>query len=361
LNHSRIPLCGLVVAAASLIAAAPAAAGTLTVDYGSGSLAYRAAAGESNKVSVWPIGGGMTVVQDRGVAEVPLAELGGESCTLMEAWKYKCPTAGIAVADVDLADGSDTFDGSSSALPQSVSAGPGGKTISTGGGDDQILARNGAADQISCGAGADTVVADPQDVVAADCEKIDAGDGIGAGASDGSAATADGTGPAPAAATGGAAPRGTQKTLETALGLTLPGRALLMPRPDTALVPLACAATSSTGCRGDIVLELPAGSHAGAKSSAKLIAARGHYLAQQRARRLGARRYRLAAGEKTAMPVRIRFRGHFTAVEKRRRKRAVVRRAVLKITERDATGKVADVQTRVVTLKSSNKTPRRHQ
>jgi hypothetical protein len=38
-----------------------------------------------------------------------------------------------------------------------------------------------------------------------------------------------------------------------------------------------------------------------------------------------------------------------------------VRRAVLKITERDATGKVADVQTRVVTLKSSNKTPRRHQ
>jgi hypothetical protein len=42
-------------------------------------------------------------------------------------------------------------------------------------------------------------------------------------------------------------------------------------------------------------------------------------------------------------------------VEKRRRKRAV-----LKITERDASGKVAEVQTRIVTLKSSTNSPRRH-
>jgi hypothetical protein len=102
------------------------------------------------------------------------------------------------------------------------------------------------------------------------------------------------------------------------------------------------------------VLELPAGSGA-AKHSTKLIAARGHYLAQQRARRLGARRYRLAPGQKAAMPLRIRFRGHFTAVERRRRKRAV-----LKIAERDATGKLVDVHTRLVTLKSSKNSPRRH-
>ncbi|MFL5911335.1 MAG: hypothetical protein ACJ768_12265, partial [Gaiellaceae bacterium] len=353
LNRYRISLCGLVATAASLIAASPAPAGTLTVDYPGGAATYKAAAGESNDVAVRPIGGKMTVIQDHGVADVPLSEVGGSACMLMEPWKYKCPTAGIATLDVDLADGADAFYGGVSALAESVSAGPGGKTISTGGGDDQIFTRNGAADQISCGAGADTVVADSQDVVASDCEQVDIGDGIGAGAPDAYGTAANGTGSTTGAAQGGPAPRGAQKAFETALGLTLPGRALLMPRPDMALVPLACAATASAGCRGDIVLELPAGA---AKRATKLIAARGHYLAQQRARRLGARRYRLAAGEKTAMPLRIRFRGHFTAVEKRRRKRAV-----LKIAERDATGKVVDVQTRVVTLRSSKNSPRRHQ
>lgn len=354
MKRSRIPLCGLVAIAASLIVAAPAPAGTLSVDYASGSATYEAAAGESNNVVVWTIGGGMTVIQDRPVADVPLSEIGGSACTLMEPWKYKCPTADIATVNADLADGSDVFDGSASALAESVTAGPGGKTISTGGGDDQIFARNGAADQISCGAGADRVVADSQDVVASDCEQVDVGDTVGTAAPDVSGTAANGTGSTPAAPQGGGSPRGAH-ALATALGLTLPGPALLMPRPGTALVPIACAATASAGCRGDIVLELPAGA---AKHSAKLIAARGHYLAQQRvrARRLGSRRYRLAAGEKTALPLRIRYRGHFTAVEKRRRKRAV-----LKIAERDATGKVVDVQTRVVTLKSSSNPPRRHQ
>ena len=357
MNRYRIPLpgLGLIVAAASMIGAAPAAAGALTVDYAGGSLSYTAGAGETNRVSLTPIGGGMTVIQDRGVDQVPLAELGSAACTLMEAWKYKCPTAGIAAVHVDLADGSDLLDGSTSGLAESVDAGPGGKTISTGGGNDQIVARNGAADQISCGAGADTVAADPQDALAADCEHVDLGDWIGAGASDASGTLASGTGSTQGAVGPGRAGSRAHNALQTALGLTLPGRALLMPRPGTALVPLACAATSTAGCRGDIVLELPPGAGAAAQHPAKLIAARGHYLAQQRARRLGARRYRLAAGEKTAMPLCIKFRGHYTAVERRRRKRAV-----LKITERDATGKVVDVQTRVVTLKSSSSRPRRH-
>jgi hypothetical protein len=45
------------------------------------------------------------------------------------------------------------------------------------------------------------------------------------------------------------------------------------------------------------------------------------------------------------LPVRVLLRGHFSAFEKRRR-----RRAVLKIVERDAGGRVVDVQTRAVTL-----------
>jgi hypothetical protein len=346
------------VTAAWLIVAAPATAGTLTVDYAKASISYKAGAGEDNKVSISRIGGGMTVIQDHGVAQVPLGELGGSLCMLMEDWKYKCPIAGLATASVDLGDGTDTFDAASSSLAVSVDAGAGSKTISTGSGNDQIFARNGVADQISCGAGDDTVVADSQDAVASDCEHVDLGDGIASSAPGSSAtATVDSTARPGATSPGTRLTQGNASALQTPLGLTLPVRTLAMPRPNTALVPLACAATAVGGCRGDIVLESRVGSGKAA-SHGKLIAARGHFVAQQRARRPGARRigsrqFRLAAGQKTALPVRIRFRGHFTAVERRRRKRAI-----LKVVERDAAGKVVDVQTRVVTLKLSNKQSR---
>jgi Ca2+-binding RTX toxin-like protein len=51
-----------------------------------------------------------------------------------------------------------------------IDGGTGADTISGDAGDDVILARDGEVDRISCGAGLDSVVADPQDVVAADCE-----------------------------------------------------------------------------------------------------------------------------------------------------------------------------------------------
>ena len=41
-------------------------------------------------------------------------------------------------------------------------------------GNDTIDARDGEVDSITCGAGTDTVIADPQDVVAPDCEHVDA-------------------------------------------------------------------------------------------------------------------------------------------------------------------------------------------
>jgi Ca2+-binding RTX toxin-like protein len=42
-------------------------------------------------------------------------------------------------------------------------------------GNDTILARDGEVDSITCGAGTDTVSADPQDVVAHDCENVERG------------------------------------------------------------------------------------------------------------------------------------------------------------------------------------------
>jgi hypothetical protein len=343
--------------AAGLIFAAPAAAGTLTVDHATASSAYVAGPGENNDFSVTALGG-IYVIQDHGVAQVPLNELAGSVCAVMEPWKFKCPATSVAALTVDLGDGSDTLDDSSSSLPTVVEAGAGPKTVSTGGGNDRILVQNGVSDRVSCGGGDDTVVADPQDAVAADCEHIGLSQGAGATRSDGSAEATDGSSTSSAVDGGEGVPGTATNVFHTRFGLTLPNELVTMRRPGTVVVHLACDATAVAGCRGEIVLELPACSHAAAPR-AKLVAARGHYVAQQRRsgrlQRIGGRKYRLAAGEKVALPVRIMSRGHFMAVQRRRGKRAI-----LKIAERDATGKVLDVQTRVVALKPSNKWSRRH-
>jgi Ca2+-binding RTX toxin-like protein len=44
-------------------------------------------------------------------------------------------------------------------------------------GNDTIYARDGEADQIDCGVGEDTVIADPADTIAPNCEKVDIGSG----------------------------------------------------------------------------------------------------------------------------------------------------------------------------------------
>jgi Ca2+-binding RTX toxin-like protein len=90
------------------------------------------------------------------------------------------------VEDVDGSVGGDSLTGDDG--PNTLRGGPGDDTIAGAGGDDIldggsgsdaisdgqgadiILARDGEPDQISCGDGVDSVVADPQDAVAADCE-----------------------------------------------------------------------------------------------------------------------------------------------------------------------------------------------
>jgi hypothetical protein len=64
--------------------------------------------------------------------------------------------------------GDDTLSGGGGA--DVIDGGTGADTISSDAGDDVILARDGEVDQIACGDGVDSVVADAQDVVAADCE-----------------------------------------------------------------------------------------------------------------------------------------------------------------------------------------------
>jgi len=53
-----------------------------------------------------------------------------------------------------------------------VLAGVGGAMVDTGAGDDVVNLRDGVADQVVCGAGADTVYAEPGDHVDASCETV---------------------------------------------------------------------------------------------------------------------------------------------------------------------------------------------
>jgi hypothetical protein len=64
--------------------------------------------------------------------------------------------------------GDDTLAGAGGA--DIIDGGSGADVLSGDAGDDLVLARDGEVDQISCGDGLDSVVADAQDAVAADCE-----------------------------------------------------------------------------------------------------------------------------------------------------------------------------------------------
>jgi hypothetical protein len=326
----------------ALIVPSTASAGTLTVDHGAHSVAYRAAPGETNDVSIYRLSSEYRI-QDRGVASVPLNEVGGTLCSAPEPWKYRCPVTSADTASISLGDGADTFDASVSSVAVTLWAGAGPKKITTGSGADTIFARNDSVDQITCGAGADRVQADTQDVVDASCEQVERGTAGG-----------DGTGtagsPDPLGGTGGdsatgdpAGTNGSGDVFETPVGLTV-AIATVPVSNRMALLRLACAADATQACRGDVTIELPVSTKAASRR--KATAARGQYLARQRrrGRQLGKRSYRVAPGAQKTVAVRM-LRGHYRYISSRRRSRAVMR-----VTERDPAGKVIDVQTRSITL-----------
>ena len=338
LPRTRALLAG--AAAACALALPPAAsAGTLTVDHGASAVIYTALPGEANNLSIYRLSDTYRI-QDEPAGSIPLTEIGGLKCTMGEPWKYRCPVASVATATVSLGDGADVFNASNSSVALTVLAGADSKRITTGSGADRIAARNGSADQIACGAGADIVEADASDSVDASCEQVnpttDTGGDAG-GTNDSGGQTEDPTG-GPSGTGDGDSPT----VFETPVGLIV-ARTNVPVSNERARVALECAADAEEGCRGDVTLEWAK------KASAKTVtAARGQYVAQQRrrGRRIGKSRYRLAAGEKATVVVPVLLRGHYRYVSRHRR----LRRVLLRITERDRAGAVIDVQTRTVTL-----------
>ena len=336
------PLALALGTAGALVAPSAASAGTLTVDHGTRAATYQAAAGEDNRLSFYRLSTDYRI-QDEPAGSVPLTEIGGALCAMGEPWKYRCPSASVATASVSLGDGADTFDASNSTVAVTLVAGSGVKSIKTGGGSDNIFTRNGAADQVVCGAGADTVQADANDVTDASCEQV----ALPGADEEPAPVGSDGTPVAPdtGSPTGGSTDNVTNDVFQTPVGLTV-AIATVSVSNSAALVKLACAANVVGGCRGDVTLEFPAA----AKKS--VTASRGQYVAQQRrrGRRIGKRNYRIRAGHKKTVAVPVLYRSHYRYLSRRRRTRAVMR-----ITERDPAGKVIDVQTRSITLKPGNK------
>ncbi len=333
--------------AGAMTVPASAAAGTLTVDHNAHVATYRAGQGEANDLSFYRLAGTYRI-QDTALSSVALTEIGGTLCSVGEPWKFRCPVASVDSATIYLGDGTDTLDASNSSIAVTVYPGPGAKTITTGSGADAIDARNGSVDQITCGDGADSVSADEDDSVAADCEQVTRGQSTGS-------ANGAGSGDTSAGGDGsGAADASSGTVFETPVGLSVALTKVPIAN-NRAHVALNCAAGALDGCRGEVTLELPRATGSRAQKG-KVVAARGQYVTRQRKRRrlIGRRRYRLAAGESKTLAVPVLFRGHYRYLSRKRRSRVIMR-----ISERDAAGKLVDVQTRSVTLTRTSKRGRR--
>ncbi len=149
---------------------------------------------------------GGRVVGTDGPDEIAFSQVGSDSELI----------GGAGDDDLQAGDGADRLDGGAGA--DAIDGGYGDDTITGGPGQDRISAdlaggdcgpewcklpygndtinvRDGETDTVTCGAGVDRVLADPQDVVGSDCEQVDR-----SGVAAGTGKPGTGTGSAPAGA-----------------------------------------------------------------------------------------------------------------------------------------------------------------
>jgi len=187
--------------AVALLAAVPAAAhGHSIVRVIGGELSYQSLDATSlNALEVVPVGGEVRIrdpTVDGGIDPGPCRPGQVSGGVIIEVF---CASDSVRRARVDLGEredaaqfsiafpltllggpGADRLAGGEG--PDNVGGGDGNDTVAGGAGadvldgglgDDRLDARDGVADQVACGPGADAVVADVPDSVAADCESVD--------------------------------------------------------------------------------------------------------------------------------------------------------------------------------------------
>jgi hypothetical protein len=280
-------------------------------------------------------------VTDAGLESITLTEIGGSACRVRRGNSYSCdgPWNGL---EIDLGDGSDRVE-MWSAQPATVVAGAGAKNIETGPGADRIYVRNGVGDQVVCGDGADLVIADLGEVVDPSCETVERaepGDPTEGATPDGGS-TGGGDGQQTGGANSGA------PAIGVPIGIVLPDHPLAVASPSSVVANLGCSRAALDDCRGELeifVFEL--------RGKRTAHAARGRHTAWQR--RIGKRGYFVGRGKKSALPVRVVYRGHYALVSRRRRARSR-----LKVTQRDSAGKVIGVTSTETWLPLEKKWSRR--
>jgi Thrombospondin type 3 repeat/RTX calcium-binding nonapeptide repeat (4 copies) len=120
--------------------------------------------------TVCPLGGVQRVRIDLGEREDTATVALPVATTVLAGPGADRVESGSAADELSGDEGNDTLDGGGG---DDVLAGDeGADTLAGGAGSDRIAARDGEADSVSCGEGADTVEADTLDRVAADCESV---------------------------------------------------------------------------------------------------------------------------------------------------------------------------------------------
>jgi hypothetical protein len=325
-----------------------------------GVLTYDASGGEVNQVTIGYSGSSTTVTDLGAIIEA------GPGCNVTQGGrKASCSNVLSVVANLsdwndsavntllftpvtfDGGEGGDTLTGSST--PDTLSGGPGddilnggwGNDTLTGGdgadaidasyGNDKILARDGGVDTIACGYGTDSGERDADDTVAADCETVvPPGVEVPAGEPDG---TGDG------ATDPGAGDTTITDPIEEIMPVVLPQAPRANPR---GAIPIRvhCPRAAASGCVGTVSVEL-------ADDSDGVAAAR-----RRAAPRTGRKRFKLAAGQTKAVPVRL---------ARRAARRLKSRRAVrMKVTvEVEVDGGQVLKSTRVITVRERRTASRR--
>src|SRR4051794_4267296 len=347
--HPRRLVATALAALAALIApaAAQAAPGGASVDK-HGKLTYSAKPGAANHLLLTATGS--TVVLTESGAGASIAR--GKHCT---GGGPSVTCKGVTRLVLNLGDGDDFLDSTGVALPTTVTAGAGADRVSTGSsgdwlgggdgddvlaggagpdfldggaGDDLVTSRDGTLDHVVCGLGADGGSADQADAVAGDCEHVDQ-----------SAPESPGDGPAPGEGPAPGSDGGSILTrLINALPPVLPAQTAPVSRKGVARVRVVCPAKAGR-CNGTVTLFLlnrPKRARRPGSVTAARVRAGGP--------RIGRAKFRVKAGRKLFVKVKLNRRGRRRVLRGRRRRCRMV------VSTRDAAGRL---HTRIRTIRLS--------
>jgi Ca2+-binding RTX toxin-like protein len=147
--------------AAALLAACPAATRASTAAVSGNTLSYRAAAGETNALSISADASGY-LIEDLGVANITE----GANCFEIDAQHTRCASTGVQALSLSLDDGNDVVAIRDSAYPSGPPTGDAqvqvhgseGDDIVSGGGGSDSLSGDAGNDRLSGGGGVDTIM-----------------------------------------------------------------------------------------------------------------------------------------------------------------------------------------------------------